>query len=783
MDKATLPEQIDQAWSLLRRDPAGLVPAALQILRRAGPASPHAGTAWLLLAWGRRFRGQNDRAAAALARATQHARRRGDSALQCNCRDLQAMALTVQGRPTEALALLADNDQPPGSQRHPRDQAQTALRRAHAHNLLGQRDEGLRALYAALAAARRSNDGSLTAQALAALGGQHADLHHLDEAERLCAQAAALADSHGAEQTWALATLNRLNALVNLGRGAEGLADVQRLQQAEPRLNQRARAHRLIVYADVLQQAGQRAQAQALLDDSLRLQQQGARHPLSWTTCQVKLWTDQGRWAEARQLAQDWLAQPDHGDDPALVPSEQLQLLHSLVRCCEAQGDLAAALHWHRQAYRTHEALVGRSARAARLALEVEHQLERERHSRAEAQRQHDAAEAERRRLDALNQALQQAGQAKTRFLAAASHDLRQPVQALNLYLAALQTEDLGDSAARLVQRLAQAQASLAGLFDTLLDVSRIDAGVVPVHLQAVPLGPLLQRLADEARPAAQARGLGLRLHLPRQAAREQVLSDPALLERCLRNLLDNALKYTHRGRVLLAARPQGRGWRVQVLDTGIGMDAATQAQAFDEFFQADNSARDRQRGLGLGLSIVQRLAGLLGHPLVLRSRAGHGTAVQLLLAAAPATAPAPPAASPPAAAHDTATLTLAVVDDDTDVRQALTTLLERWGHRVIAAPDDTQALQAWAHAGSPPVHALLVDFRLGSGLTGVQVCQALRQRWGRHLPALVLTGDSAPERLQQLHDSGLPWLSKPVLPLRLRSWLHAVAAARQLPR
>ena len=772
---------IDQAWRQHHRDPAQLLPLGQQIVAQAGADACGAAWGWLQQAWGQRFRSDAAAAEQALARAEALFGAAADAVGLASCRDLRAMVLGLARRWEEALALLAPNDAL-GPQRGAFERCQTHQRRSWACDVLGQRDDALRERYALLAASRETGDEAVIAHALGLLGGLHADLYNLEEADALCAEGALRAERSGAFQAWALATLNRMNALVALGRGAEALPQAQALMSQESRLNQRAREQRCIVYADAHTASGELATAQALLDESHRLRHQGSESLLSWTTAQVVAWLAQGQAEPARALGEAWLAAPTHGTDPGSVPSELLRLLQALSAACEALGDSAAALRHQRQAFAVHEALVGRSQRARRLALEIEHSLALERWQRQQAQQ-------EQARLDTLNQALEAANLAKTRFLAAASHDLRQPVQALALNMAALEQEDVTPVQLQLVQRMSRSLAALGSMFDVLLDISRLDAGVLPVVKKELSLRPLLVRLHDELASSAAQRGLQLRLRLPPVSSGPCLtFSDPVLLERCLRNLLDNALKYTTQGGVLLALRSWRSGvaasdepasWQLLVLDTGLGMSPAVQARAFEEFYQADNPERDRARGLGLGLAIVQRLLLLMGHGLRLQSQSGRGTRVSLQLPrlmlphAVEAAAPAPRGlAEQPRC--------VAVVDDDSDVREGLVALLQRWGHLVLAGADDAAVLASWRAQGQPAVQAIVTDLRLRGGLTGVQAATALRQAWRSEVPTLVITGDVAPERLQMLRDSGLPWLPKPVMPMRLRSWLAAQNAVAE---
>ena len=213
----------------------------------------------------------------------------------------------------------------------------------------------------------------------------------------------------------------------------------------------------------------------------------------------------------------------------------------------------------------------------------------------------------------------------KSRFLAAASHDLRQPVHALSLFLGALRRQPLTVEGARLASHAADAVDTMGGLFNALLDVSRLDAGMVQPALRAVPLAQLLQRVADQAQQSAGSAGLRLQLRLP-QGDGPWVETDPVLLERVLANLVSNAIRYTERGTVLIALRHGQAGPRVQVRDSGIGIPPDSQERVFQEFVQLHNPERDRHKGLGLGLAIVRRTAGLLGLPLALRSAAGRGS-------------------------------------------------------------------------------------------------------------------------------------------------------------
>ena len=270
----------------------------------------------------------------------------------------------------------------------------------------------------------------------------------------------------------------------------------------------------------------------------------------------------------------------------------------------------------------------------------------------------------------------------------------------------------------------------------------------------------------------AQAADLDLQLRL--RATPCWVLSDPQLLQRLLSNLVHNALKYTTRGGVVVAARARGPLVWIDVCDTGIGIADEHLGRIFDEFYQIDNPGRDRTKGLGIGLSIVQRLSRLLAHPLQVRSRLHHGSRFRLVLPAVTALG------SPPLAALPGAPLPLPrrvlVIDDEAAIRQAVAGLLQAHGLSVdaVASEADAEAVLAHAAHGSTPVEVLLCDVRLADGADGLAAAQRLRARFGPGLQVLLITGETAPQRQRQMRDSGLQVLLKPVAADRL---LQALAS------
>ncbi len=382
-------------------------------------------------------------------------------------------------------------------------------------------------------------------------------------------------------------------------------------------------------------------------------------------------------------------------------------------------------------------------------------------------------AEAERAREEALaaRDDAQRADMAKTKFLAAASHDLRQPVQSLFFFAHALSDRLNNHPASPLLASMSESLNGLRALLDSLLDVSRLDAGVVTPAVTEFALGPLLHRLGEEYRGRAEEVGIALRV-VPTSA---WTRSDPALVERILRNLVENAVRYTESGRVLIGCRRTGNGLRIEVLDTGIGIPEDMREEVFVEFAQLANPERDRRKGLGLGLAIVRRLAGLLGHGVTLRSVPGRGSAFGLTVpsvAARPVMKTCRPAAQP--AANGSKGLVV-VVEDDAIILLSMRTMLEEWGYEVVAAVSADEAVGTLTSLGQRP-DMIVADYRLREGRTGLQAIRDIYGVCGVRVPALVLTGDTDPARIAEVLQSGHRLLHKPVAPEDLRNALTSAA-------
>ncbi len=373
-------------------------------------------------------------------------------------------------------------------------------------------------------------------------------------------------------------------------------------------------------------------------------------------------------------------------------------------------------------------------------------------------------------RIAERTEQLAQANQAKTRFLAAASHDLRQPMFALALSVGELREIARGPELAALARRIDRSVDALEDLLDALLDVSKLDAGAIQPERRVFPLQPLLERLADEFAPAAEARGLRFRV-APTSLWTE---SDPTLLGRCLLNLVANAVRYTREGGVVVGCRRHGGEAEIVVADSGIGIAAADQARIFEEFYQAGSPQRDRTKGLGLGLAIVDRVARLLGHAITVKSQVGRGSVFGVRVPIVPPR-PGEPASAAPETGTQLAGLRMLVVDDEPDVRAALDGLLRRWGCSVETAASGEEALAA----GRASPDLVLCDLRLGEGGSGFDVLDRLKARWGTSLHGIVVTADASAERIADAHARGYPLLQKPVRPAKLRALVEQLLRER----
>jgi signal transduction histidine kinase/CheY-like chemotaxis protein len=367
-----------------------------------------------------------------------------------------------------------------------------------------------------------------------------------------------------------------------------------------------------------------------------------------------------------------------------------------------------------------------------------------------------------------------EANRAKTSFLAAASHDLRQPMHAMGLFVSALKDKNRDPETLPLVERLVASVNALEGLFDSLLDISKLDAGIVHAEIRDFPLQPIFERVARDWAADAGVKGLRLRFAPTRAIVR----SDATLLERILRNLVSNAVRYTRKGGVLLGCRRSADGTlRIVVCDSGIGIEADQVPLIFKEFFQIANPERDRAKGLGLGLAIVDQLARLLGHSVAVASVPGRGSTFSLEVARGEALSAARPSAHaeemPEGRLQDAL---IVVVDDEAAVREGMGEVLRQWGCTPLLAGSADEALALLAASGGPP-RAVIADYRLREEKTGSDAIERIRAAYGAGIPGMIVTGDTAPDRLREAEASGYHLMHKPVRPLRLRALLSYLLA------
>lgn len=382
------------------------------------------------------------------------------------------------------------------------------------------------------------------------------------------------------------------------------------------------------------------------------------------------------------------------------------------------------------------------------------------------------ALELGKREAERLREEAEQANRAKSRFLAAATHDLRQPLHALGLFSAALRDRPLDPDQRVLVDRIFTSVDALESMCSALLDLSRLDAG----HVQPVPvhclLDPILRRVDLQFRPLAERKGLRFSLRMSGDA----VITDPALLDRMLSNLVANAVRYTTHGEVRIEATSESDQIVVRVADTGPGIPQDARERVFEEFVQLPGHGRDGAQGLGLGLAIVRRLAQRLGHGIELESVPGQGSTFGLRLPVGDA---AQVRTLRTGGRDDAPWLVgrrVLVVDDDAAVREGAAALLAQWGCRVWVASCGEEAL---AICGPDSPDLLMVDLRLGSAAgDGLDLVRALHRRHGDAVPALIVTGDTSVEELERLRSAGFPVLHKPVRANRLRAALSQLLPA-----
>lgn len=370
------------------------------------------------------------------------------------------------------------------------------------------------------------------------------------------------------------------------------------------------------------------------------------------------------------------------------------------------------------------------------------------------------------RELTLQKETAENANLAKSRFLAAASHDLRQPMHALNLYHGAMENVELPSEAQLLLSYARQCAVAMDDMFTVLLDMSRLDAGAVTPTFKTFPVKQLLERIRVEFEPPAKEKGLDLRV-VPSKLF---IRTDPALAERIVRNLVSNAVRYTHHGKIVIGCRYRGKVLRLAVFDTGTGIPQDKQQSVFEEYFQLSNPERDRTKGLGLGLAIVSRVATLLKAPITLQSKLGSGSMFAVDFECDEAYVPVAVEADKPEVGRESLVGRLIVViDDEAAIRAAVVMLLKQWGCVVVAAATGDDAVEQLAAYPSLP-DVIICDYRLRGTENGLDAIEKVRMEFCADVPALLVTGDTAPDRILEIREGGFPVLHKPLQPDELRT-------------
>ncbi len=372
--------------------------------------------------------------------------------------------------------------------------------------------------------------------------------------------------------------------------------------------------------------------------------------------------------------------------------------------------------------------------------------------------------------VQSMNMA-ERANKSKTQFLAAASHDLRQPLCALRLYSATLQMMNNDEKQKDLAHNIDASVTALEQLFDSLLDVSKLDAGTLQVRRESFYLHTIIDRLKVEFGVVAEDKGLNFDVKIDDYI----VNSDQQLLETLLRNLISNAIRYTAQGHVTVHASPVNDSVKIDVRDTGIGIAIEDQEHIFEEFVQLNNPERDRTKGIGLGLSIVKRLSTLLDIDLKIKSEPGNGSVFSLIVPQGSQVSETPKPANHNSDNNELSALLVLVIDDEIAIQEAMSNILEEWGCQTITAGSADEAFEIMSDIDEQP-DVVIVDLRLRGGESGLDVIDAFCQAFSSPFSSLILTGDIEASRLQEVHASGLPIMHKPCDTQALYHFLNDVS-------
>ena len=363
---------------------------------------------------------------------------------------------------------------------------------------------------------------------------------------------------------------------------------------------------------------------------------------------------------------------------------------------------------------------------------------------------------------------------AKSKFLATASHDLRQPLHALRLFVDILDERVTEPELKNVAQKITTTTDALEGLFSNLLELAKAEARVIEPHYEVIRLSELLQNIYMESEPLAERKNLQLRVH-----CRDVLVdTDATVLTRIVRNFVTNAIRYTNEGGILIGCRKRGNTVRIEIHDTGVGIPKGHLSKVFDEFHQVSNPERDRSKGLGLGLAIADRLAGILNAPLDVWSEEGRGSCFSVTV---PIASGKPKAVTLPAQtgllAPTIAGLRIVFVDDEQEIRDAMKELFESWECEYVLG-EGLHDAQAQICEWDFPPDIIITDYRLRDGLLGSQVITELRDYFQLPIPAIIITGDTSPERMKDAISSGATVLHKPIKAIKLRMLIEQLVAA-----
>lgn len=368
------------------------------------------------------------------------------------------------------------------------------------------------------------------------------------------------------------------------------------------------------------------------------------------------------------------------------------------------------------------------------------------------------------------------ANSAKSRFLAAASHDMRQPLQSLNLLHYALTEQVLNKESREIVSDLGQALNIMGNMLDCLLDVSQLETGAIEPSIKSVEIEQIFERLRLVFSPRAAKQSVELKI----VSTSAVTHTDPDLLSQMLENVVSNAIDHSKGNKIVLGCRRRDDHLRIEVWDNGVGIPQKQIKSIFEEYYQLDNPARDRNRGLGLGLSIVERMGRLLGHGVDVESVMGQHTMFGVNVPmATPSVQTRTASVGSPRQPMDFKGLSAALIEDDAIVRNASKRLLERWGFEVVAGVNMGDVHTALESRCLEP-SIIIADYRLGGGIDGVKAIQDLLAALGKRIPSIIVTGDTSPTMRQRLSAGDSPVLFKPIDPQELRKTISRLVEAQR---